>query len=35
MYNIEFVYLGQGLHFIQEDYPHEIGKEITKWYKKI
>jgi haloalkane dehalogenase len=27
--------LGPGLHFIQEDYPHEIGNEISKWYDKI
>ena len=33
--NTEIVYLGPGLHFIQEDYPHEIGNEISKWYDKI
>jgi haloalkane dehalogenase len=31
----EIIYLGPGLHFIQEDYPHEIGNEISKWYDKI
>jgi haloalkane dehalogenase len=33
--NTEIVYLGPGLHFIQEDYPHEIGNGISKWYDKI
>jgi haloalkane dehalogenase len=33
--NTETVYLGPGLHFIQEDYPHEIGNAISKWYDKI
>jgi len=22
------------LHYIQEDYPHEIGEAVSKWYKK-
>jgi len=35
MSNIQMVFLGEGLHFIQEDYPHEIGTEIAKWYKGI
>lgn len=35
MKNLKTVYLGKGLHFIQEDYPHEIGKEIANWYKTI
>ena len=30
--NTEYVDLGEGLHFIQEDYPHEIGKGISDWY---
>jgi haloalkane dehalogenase len=25
----------RGLHFIQEDSPHEIGKIISSWYKEI
>jgi len=32
MKNIKMVYLGEGLHYIQEDYPHEIGQEISDWY---
>ena len=33
--NTEIEYLGEGLHFIQEDYPHEIGARISKWYQQI
>ena len=33
--NTKLVDLGKGLHFIQEDYPHEIGEEISNWYKLI
>jgi len=31
--NLKMVDLGEGKHFIQEDYPHEIGAEISNWYK--
>lgn len=31
--NTKLVYLGEGLHFIQEDYPHEIGENILDWYQ--
>lgn len=30
--NTEYINLGKGLHFIQEDYPHEIGSGIANWY---
>lgn len=33
--NTTMVDIGEGLHFVQEDHPHTIGKEILKWYKKI
>jgi haloalkane dehalogenase len=33
MKNLKMIDLGEGLHFIQEDYPHEIGEEIVKWLK--
>ena len=33
--NTKLVYLGDGLHFIQEDYPHEIGKEVANWYAEL
>lgn len=29
------IYLGEGLHFIQEDYPHEIGQGISDWYATL
>ncbi len=35
MKNLKSIDLGEGLHFIQEDYHHEIGKEISKWYEEI
>ena len=31
--NLTDVYLGEAKHFIQEDFPHEIGSEILKWYQ--
>ena len=31
--NTEMIDLGEGLHFIQEDYPHEIGEHILDWYQ--
>jgi len=33
--NTKMVDIGKGLHFVQEDHPHLIGKEIAKWYKKL
>jgi haloalkane dehalogenase len=33
--NITMIELGKGLHFIQEDYPHEIGTELAKWYSSL
>lgn len=30
--NITTVPLGKGTHFIQEDYPHEIGETLHTWY---
>jgi haloalkane dehalogenase len=33
--NTKLVNLGKGEHFIQEDYPHEIGQEIANWYDDI
>ncbi|KAH8802552.1 Alpha/Beta hydrolase protein [Xylogone sp. PMI_703] len=31
LHNTRNVYLGEGFHFVQEDYPHEIGREISDW----
>ena len=33
--NIEAVYLGEGGHFIQEQYPDEIGKGLADWLTRI
>ena len=33
--NTEVVNVGEGLHFIQEDCPHEIGEALSNWYAKI
>jgi haloalkane dehalogenase len=35
MKNLKMIDLGEGLHFIQEDYPHEIGEGISQWYQSI
>ena len=33
--NLESVYLGKGSHFLQEEYPEEIGQGLAAWLKKI
>ncbi|PCJ37839.1 MAG: haloalkane dehalogenase [Moraxellaceae bacterium] len=33
--NTTIIKLGEGSHFLQEDYPHEIGKGIAKWYRDL
>ena len=33
--NITMVDLGKGIHFVQEDHPHEIGEALATWYQKI
>jgi len=33
--NTKMVDIGKGIHYLQEDNPHIIGKEIAKWYSKI
>lgn len=32
--NIETSFIGQGLHFIQEDQPHSIGRAIEDWLRR-
>lgn len=32
--NYETVYVGGGIHFIQEDHPHEIGLAISDWVRR-
>ncbi len=33
--NLTAVDIGEGLHYLQEDNPHKIGKELAVWYSKI
>ena len=33
--NLESIFLGEGGHFMQEDYPDEIGRSIAGWLQKI
>jgi haloalkane dehalogenase len=33
--NYEAIYLGQGLHFVQEDHPEAIGRNIADWYRRV
>jgi len=33
--NIQIKNVGKGLHFIQEDNPHEIGSALAEWFDKI
>jgi haloalkane dehalogenase len=27
--------IGPGLHFVQEDRPHEVGRALRKWYEGL
>jgi len=33
--NLKTVDIGKGLHFIQEDNPHQIGEELADWYRNL
>ena len=33
--NMETVYIGPGLHFVQEDQPFAIGRAISDWYRRL
>lgn len=33
--NTTTVDIGKGLHFVQEDQPHSIGRELAKWYLEL
>jgi haloalkane dehalogenase len=35
MQNIKEVYLGQGVHYLQEDHPHQISEEIAMWVDNV
>lgn len=33
--NLQVVDIGEGLHFVQEDNPHLIGRELARWYQEL
>jgi haloalkane dehalogenase len=33
--NLKTVDIGAGVHFVQEDRPHEIGEAIAEWYRGL
>ena len=33
--NLKTVKLGPGNHYVQEDYPHQIGAELVAWYSRL
>lgn len=33
--NLDDVHLGPGVHYIQEDYPHTIGKALAEWIERL
>lgn len=33
--NLEMVDIGPGRHFVQEDNPHGIGRELARWYQGL
>ncbi len=35
MKNFETVDIGAGVHFVQEDNPHKIGRELAQWYRGL
>ncbi len=35
LHNLTMVYVGKGLHYLQEDHPDEIGKALAEWYRSL
>jgi len=33
--NLKTIDLGKGIHYLQEDHPHQIGQELAEWYKDL
>ena len=33
--NLTAVDLGKGIHYLQEDHPHRIGRELAAWFAKL
>ena len=34
MKNLETIFIGQGIHYVQEDQPDAIGRGIADWYRR-
>ena len=32
---VESVPIGRGIHFVQEDHPNGIGRELARWYQRL
>jgi haloalkane dehalogenase len=35
MKNLKSVNIGRGIHYLQEDNPHLIGRELADWYRRL
>ena len=33
--NLQTVDLGKGIHYLQEDHPHEIGQQLAEWMNRL
>jgi haloalkane dehalogenase len=33
--NLETVDLGEGIHYLQEDHPNQIGAELARWLRGL
>jgi haloalkane dehalogenase len=33
--NLTTIDVGDGIHYLQEDHPHEIGEGIAKWFRGL
>jgi haloalkane dehalogenase len=32
---LEVVELGNGIHYVQEDHPHEVGRHLAEWVRRL
>lgn len=33
--SLQTVDIGPGIHYVQEDNPHEIGQHLAEWYRAL
>ena len=33
--SLEAIDVGEGVHYLQEDHPHAIGRGIASWYQRL